>query len=559
LNALYLHLLTLISPASTRQEPARFATGMRVAFSAGVCAVLLLPSLCWIAVDKSVWLWDQAWYGEVSVDLWYLLVHHPTQWLFALVRAFGFKAPGIAWAGQVFVPLGQVFGSIEFSLLLSVLAAQFATLLLIHSLGKKLGAGGMAAGMFGVLFVAAAPLFVAMAHQYLVESLQVLAVTYIFWIAAAAPRFSRLRLLAHLLLASSLALLAKSSSPMYCIFPSLVAVFWALRVKCWVKDRSERRVSLVILAIGLATTLAAAVWYSFNVGAVAEFIRNASGGATSLYYGHTGTFGTKLMFWLRAMKASFFVPFLPIALGLLALLGAALVWKRGRSTGLRATHFVVAAALAEAILVPVLFSFQVSEENRYLLPLAPALAICLMWVLSLRPAIAFAATGLMAIQFIVVHAQALGFTGMNPEVSYWLTPYQPDLGGPGELRELIRLTSGPGTEFRYNIVGVEFPWFNANALSFYAAKGRLSTGRRNYFTSLGYAETDAGRAWNRMQQIRTLYFASVEADRQPPPDFLNQVSAPVLNRAAADSAFVRVPFPSHLGIVVFRREEAAAR
>ena len=265
------------------------------------------------------------------------------------------------------------------------------------------------------------------------------------------------------------------------------------------------------------------------------------------------------MFWLRALKASFFAPWVPIALGLLILIAAALVWKAGVAKKLRPAHFVVAAALAEIILVTVVFAFQVSEENRYLLPLAPALAICLMWVFAARNTIALVAAGVMAVQLAVVHAQALGFTAMNPEVSYWLTPYQPDLGVPGELRELIRLTSGPGTEFRYNIVGVEFPWLNANSLSFYAAQGRLSTGRRNYFTSLGYAEMDAGKAWDRMQQIRTLYFASVEADRQPAPDFLNRVSAPVLNRAAADPAFVRVPFPSHLGIVIFRREKAAAR
>ncbi|MDP8983086.1 MAG: hypothetical protein M3O35_21120 [Acidobacteriota bacterium] len=532
---------------------------MKAAIPAGICAILLLPSLCWIALDKTVWPWDQAWYGEVSVDLWYQLMHHPSQWAAALVKAFGFKAPGIAWLGEFFVPLGQAFGSIEFGLLFSVLAAQFATLLLIYGIGRKLSAGRMQLALFGVLFVSAGPLFVAMAHHYLVESLQLLAVTYVFRIAIAAPEWSRLRLIAHLLLAVACALLAKSSSPLYTIFPGLVAAFWVIRAKCWVKDDSDRRTSLVILAIGLFAAAAAAAWYALNLSAAAEFVKNASGGAASIYYGHVGAFGPKLMFWLHALKASFFAPWVSIALGLLILTVAALVWKVGVARKLRPAHFVVAAAVAEIILVTVVFACQVSEENRYLLPLAPALAICLMWVFAARNSVALIAAGVMAAQLAVVHGQALGFTGMNPEVSYWLTPYQPDLGVPGELRELIRLTSGPGTEFRYNITGVEYPWFNANSLSFYAAKGRLSTGRRNYFTSLGYAETDAGRAWNRMQQIRTLYFAAVESDRQPPPDFLNQVSVPVLNRAAADPAFVRVPFPSRLGIVIFRRVEATAR
>jgi len=95
-------------------------------------------------------------------------------------------------------------------------------------------------------------------------------------------------------------------------------------------------------------------------------VRNASGGASSLYYGHAGAFGAKLVFWLRALRASFFVPYVPTALGLLALVGLGLVWKRGVATELRWSHLVVAAALAEVLLVPVLFSFQVSEENSIL-------------------------------------------------------------------------------------------------------------------------------------------------------------------------------------------------
>ena len=96
-DVIYLRLLTLIFPPSTRKRPTLRSTMTRVAFPYGICAVLLLPSLYWIARDRAVWLWDQAWYGEVSVDLWYLLVHHPVQWQGAATQAFGIKAPGIAW------------------------------------------------------------------------------------------------------------------------------------------------------------------------------------------------------------------------------------------------------------------------------------------------------------------------------------------------------------------------------------------------------------------------------------------------------------------------------
>jgi hypothetical protein len=481
------------------------------------------------------------------------------QWLGALFQAFGTKAPGIAWLGEFFVPLGQAFGSIEFGLLLSVLAAQYGTLVLIYRIGRELGS--ISTSLFGVLFVAGAPLYVGMAHQYMVESLQVLAVTYIFWIAVAAPKLSRLRLLAHLLVASSLALLAKSSSPAYCIFPGLVAGFRLIRAKCWVRDRSEARRSVAILIIGILTAAAAGGWYSRNFVVVVEFMKNAASSANALNYGHTGAFGAKLMYWLRALQASFFVPFVLIALGVLALAGIGLVGKRGAVAGLRPYHLAVAASLAEVLLLMVMFSSQINEDNRYLLPLVPAFAIILMWVLSLGGvAVPRAAACLMAVQFILIHSQALGLTNPNQNVSYWLLPLQRDRTALAEVREVIRLTSGPGTEFRQNIVGVEFPWLNAHSLSFYAAQGRLSTGRRNYFSSLGYAETDADRAWTGMEQIQTLYFIAQEADRQPAvPDFVNQVSVPILKRVIGYPAYVRVPFPSHLGILLFRRTDSPVR
>src|SRR5437588_5580836 len=106
-----------------------------------VSVLLLLPGVYWVLKDKTVWPYDQAWYGEVSVDLWYLLTHHPGEWASHMLSAFGTKAPGVAWLGQFFVPLGQAAGSIEFGLMLSILAAHFGTLLLMYRIGLALSSG----------------------------------------------------------------------------------------------------------------------------------------------------------------------------------------------------------------------------------------------------------------------------------------------------------------------------------------------------------------------------------------------------------------------------------
>ena len=51
--------------------------------------IALIPSLLWALRDRRVWPWDQAWYGEVSVDLWYVLTRAQTWWYRLMVEALG--------------------------------------------------------------------------------------------------------------------------------------------------------------------------------------------------------------------------------------------------------------------------------------------------------------------------------------------------------------------------------------------------------------------------------------------------------------------------------------
>ena len=53
------------------------ATGLRRLVPVLVAVVLVLPSVVWIAIDRSIWPWDPSWYGEVSIDLWATLRTDP--------------------------------------------------------------------------------------------------------------------------------------------------------------------------------------------------------------------------------------------------------------------------------------------------------------------------------------------------------------------------------------------------------------------------------------------------------------------------------------------------
>jgi len=84
----------------------------------GLIAVLMTSSLVWILNDRSVWPWDRAWYGEVTLDLGQARHGGLLAWGAAALHAIGAKPPLLVWIAQFFVPLSRFTGDVESSLLL---------------------------------------------------------------------------------------------------------------------------------------------------------------------------------------------------------------------------------------------------------------------------------------------------------------------------------------------------------------------------------------------------------------------------------------------------------
>jgi len=182
-------------------------------------AVLLLPSLFWIVEDHSIWPWDQAWYGEVTTDLWFWLGRSPVRWSATMAEGMYMKPPGIVWMGQLFVPLKEIFGSIEAALLFSIVLTQIVLLLLLFRIGNALSPNSRAVSAAGVALAAGAQLFVGLSHQFFVEPLQAVAAAWIFLIAFRAADWPKTRVILHLLAALVMGALAKATTPVYCLAP----------------------------------------------------------------------------------------------------------------------------------------------------------------------------------------------------------------------------------------------------------------------------------------------------------------------------------------------------
>ena len=96
---------------------------------------------------------------------------------------------------------------------------------------------------------------------------------------------------------------------------------------------------------------------------------------------------------------------------------------------------------------------------------------------------------------------------------------------------------------------------NSNTASFFAAKHRLDTGVRSYFTSLGYAEKDPAAAWKRVEDFNLLYYITLDERFQPtPPNFVNLVSLPLLQQIRTGPQFAPVPFASAHGVLIFQHQ-----
>jgi hypothetical protein len=524
-------------------------------------AFLIAPSLIWICKDHSVWPWDQAWYGQVCADLWFWLGHSPRQWIATMADGLNMKPPGIAWLGQLFVPLGAAFGSIEAALLSSVLLTQFAMLLVLFRIGDRMFPGSRPNPAAGVLFAAASQLFVGLSHQMFVEPLQGLAAAWTLYVALKSPDWPKSRIVVHLGAALVLGLLAKATTPLYCLPPCVYCGYFLVRRPGAPDFRAEWKLwlSRSLLAIFGCLAMLCALWYVRHFAEAWQHVHDSSSGDVALAYGSRDSISHKLALWWRLLVQSFLGPCLSWGC-LAAIVVASVVYPPFRSPS-RAKHrpSVHPVAVLSAVqigLMLLVFSLNIAVDSRYMYALLPCMSILFMQICALLPGKALAALiALGAAQWALVNGLSLGIAGRLPDRSQWLQPARSDRSQYDELARAVRLTDSPG---HYNVVAIEEPWLNSNSASFFAAKQSLKAGPRGYYTSVGYAQKDIGAAMRRIEQFQTRYAITLDESHQSSaPNFVNLVSSRVLERMRSDSRFTQLPFESRNGVVIFRFDPGA--
>ena len=527
-----------------------------------LCAAIL-PNLVWIGRDKTAWPWDQAWYAKYSVELFFTLIYSPAEWLPAMLNAFGRQAPGIAWVGQFFVPVGLLTGSIDFGLMTSIVCAQAAALFLMTRALWELSGRRFWIAVTGLVVMASAPLFIALGHYYLVEMMQTTAVCWFVFIMARAPKWSRLLIGGQLGLATAWAMLAKVSSPLFCVGPGIVALYYLFR-RSQTADSDTRIRAVTTVAVAIPLGLATVGWYHRNIHSVVAHVSMASSGPVAELYGKSEQLLPSLKYWLAAVDVNFFT-----GLTIFATLGsvcAAMVPPFTRSDeGEKAFHVAAIVAALQIATGLSVFSMSSNRDDRYLLPMLPYFVLIVCWSVARlnRSFVTVVLIATFALQWGDAHARALGFMPQATGAR-WLSPIMIDARDQRTLDALVRRTCADTTSgFYWNAVGVQLIWLNAPGLSYAAAK-RFAPSRRLTcdYDAIAYYDTDEETAWRRLMSKNINYYIGLDASTYSTPSTavdrtVNTLNEPILQRVETSGLFhPEAGVAEHHGILILKRVDS---
>ncbi len=497
---------------------------------------VIFTGMLWLRVDQAVWPFDPAWYGEVSLKLYATIRDAPAEWWPGMMQAFGFKAPLLAWLGQFFALLQPLTGNYEDALMIVPLLASALSVVVVMITASRIFENSAGPAIAAGLSMTAASLFVGLSREYFVEPLQLLSVALFFLLATLRPEGIALLLLT--LSVAAFGMLSKVSTPLYVVFPAMIICFDIIRnIRQGVSQQK-----FLWLGIPAAALLMLCIgWYGTNWNQLITFIKHTSSGDIALLYGSQESFVPKLGFWTGMLGASFFNSMIGVYVWLPLLLIALLV-RVLRGKPLSRGDLLICCAFGEVVLVIACFANQVNEETRYLLPLLPAVALTIAFIVNeIRIFFAPVTCALLIQTAVVAFASTSGST---PYLSFspWLHQPQADASQRTLLHEAVSETCNQALNGRYTIIGHEVGVFNANSASFYMAQNIADT-RGNpacYYTSLGYAEKNDERSWNRIREMNAAFVVFREDLKGSPHDPFNAVSESIRSRVASSNEFIKV-------------------
>jgi hypothetical protein len=522
--------------------------------------VLLSPSVVWIFRDLRVWPWDQAYYAELTLKIHYAMEHGPLAGLKALLIVPDSRPPLLPWLAQAAAPLIGLVGTPERALLLTNIAAGAVTLWLVYSATRRFG-GNLGTALAAMLLCAGTSDFIAFNQQFMVESVQSMAVAGVACIALRADRLSWLRLAAATLSWVTLALLAKTTSLVF-VAPFLLYI----GVVCVASGaRRQSATSADVRLLSGASLLAAATiaWYAINWHGVVAHVTEATKGDVALLYGAVRPLSVKLQFWareiLRALSPFLWLGGLIILVSVVAIvIAVARRFRRGLTNLPHAaidSGLLFGLCLAGTIVAGLLaYSRAIEEDPRFLAPMVPLVVLLFSWSLATLQChrLTGGAAALLAFNWAATHAVAQGLVS-SPDALGYLTAPQSQPASIARMTEAVREGCDPHHPNLVNIIGAELSDFSAVSAWFYAEKLYSTLGYRCNYTSLGYPQQDLSSAVKRIYEVDPDFIVTLPLAELRDDEF-NRASKPVAEWLATSPDFKRItPAGDVLAIYRMRR------
>jgi hypothetical protein len=341
---------------------------------------VVVPGVFRIGLSRAPFSGDESQYALASVELFRSLAKSPSEWLRLLITISPYKPAALVWLGQFFVPLGSWVGSIDRALLLSTWCIQTLTLALLAGALWEIGGRQLGLPVLIVLICGSAPLFATLGGYYMVETLQTLVAAWFIFVMARAREWPPALTLGLLCVGSAYAPLTKQTTPLFCVWPGLIALLYALhRARTshdWGWQTGAVRIALIA---GVMQAAATSMWYWRNWQTSMAYVITFTRGPVAAIWGKEDSFAGTLRYWLATLPGTLILPvFAPVVLGLVA---SAIVHRAvtGRDDSGRYFTICAVAALLQVGTVLIAFSYSFNRELRYLLPMLPSAALVVCW------------------------------------------------------------------------------------------------------------------------------------------------------------------------------------
>jgi hypothetical protein len=520
--------------------------------------VLLAPSVLWIFRDLRVWPWDQAYYAELTLKIHYAMAHGPLAAFRAFLTVPDSRPPLLPWLAQATTPLIGLLGGPERAFLLTNIAAGAVTLWLVYSATHRFG-GNHPAAVAAMALAAGTPDFIAFNHQFLVESVQAMAVAGVACMALQADSLSWPRLAAATLFWVALALLAKTTSVAF-VAPFLLYI-GIVRATAGAKRQSASSADVWLL-LGASLLFAVTIaWYATNWSAIIAHVIEATNSKIALLYGAVRPLPVKLQRWSRGLlRALSPFPWLAGLILLVPVVAVVIAVARQLRDGLKNflrtsidSGLLFALCLAGTIVAGLLtYSRTIAEDARYLAPMVPIVVLLFSWGLAtLRHRwLTAGAAVLLAFNWIATQAIAQGLVSFSSVLGYLQAPTV-DPAAMARMAQAVQEGCDASRADHVNIIGAELADFSAVSAWFYAEKMYRTLGYRCNFTSLGYPQTDLSRAIKRIYDVDPDFVVTLPLAELPDDEF-NHASKPIAEWLATNPDFERVT-PAGDALVIYRR------